>query len=993
MGRPDRSKLYANTTKRLGKQTAENDPLNSYSAPGGIGSKSRFSGDRNFELASERATPASGIASGNHRASRWSPASGNHQPEGNRTAVSADAHDDPVGNNTFAPNTETTFRGEGEGSHNLIPSEASATGIGEVSNARLETKEEYMAKMDTIRAGRGSGENVNTVDQFHLVGAGVDASLEYAKWMAQKSSSGAKAVLPPIEVLRDSPDVALSKYKATIKDPRGADRTSWDSVRASLANKIEENELYYGSEYELTTYGITIFMLPEANILGTELTDVTDGIKTVKDINGIIIAETAGTDEFYVENLEFTSIVGGTGQIATQFTFVIKSPFRADLVDYIFKSAAKLQIRNHHDIPFFMLINWKGRHTADSTPHVFETSRCFSFRIVSTSVLFEEGGSVYEVSAIKAQDHNFNQNSALIQEDMTLEGKTVQDMYEQLLVRLGSRYAKASDTTLMPDAYKIQIEPELASFELVSPKQDKTSDTSNKAESAVTDPKTTSELEGITGVDIPIVSNINNANSTGTSRIESIRNFNQSSMKRTFTFKKGTPVPTILGSILNTTKEVQSWVTGLKDPQADDSNNVRPHPADVERYYYKIDPETVYGAYDPNRRKYSVKMIYKITKHLDPGLSVDEETTKQTKPNSMARLAHILDLNLLKKAYPYYYSGLNTEVKNLEYKFDNHWIVAKSLHSKLSKEQQFRHGVLADEFIHKGSTDPAYQTLRDKWVVQMQDLEAKIEKIDSVLTSQAVFAIHGDQGKLDASKGKKKVLTAQLDNIKLQMAQAHVIAQAKEAGLLIPDTESLASYDQEGLIMQTGSTFFFEVRPKFGYYDEFGDLSSTYTGDIEKVEPEGVMFPVPFIDTTIPDNYHLGTNDDYDRGGNLLAETVAQREGGDMVTIELEIRGDPYWIPDPKGNTIKPAFQQPYLILLANQAMDYNAGGIMKIDERNGLNAVYNVIKVRNNFAGGEFTQVLECVRDVTIDINAVLAEPDKYVDMHDRIDFENIHI
>ena len=147
--------------------------------------------------------------------------------------------------------------------------------------------------------------------------------------------------------------------------------------------------------------------------------------------------------------------------------------------------------------------------------------------------------------------------------------------------------------------------------------------------------------------------------------------------------------------------------------------------------------------------------------------------------------------------------------------------------------------------------------MRDLWVSQMQTIEANIEKIDTVLTSQAGFEI---QGKLDASKAKKESMLKQLETIKLQMAQEQVIAEAKAAGLLVVDTESLGTIDRDGVVMQTGSVFFTEVRPKFEHI--------AYAGDLEITEPEGVMFPVPFIDTHIPANGHRGTNDDVDRGGN-----------------------------------------------------------------------------------------------------------------------------
>jgi hypothetical protein len=60
--------------------------------------------------------------------------------------------------------------------------------------------------------------------------------------------------------------------------------------------------------------------------------------------------------------------------------------------------------------------------------------------------------------------------------------------------------------------------------------------------------------------------------------------------------------------------------------------------------------------------------------------------------------------------------------------------------------------------------------------------------------------------------------------------------------------------------------------------------------------------------------------------------------------------------------------------------MDYNDAGIFQINERSSLNSVYVVIRVQNRFSGGEFSQTLECKRDNTIDLNAVLKRPDKMI-------------
>jgi hypothetical protein len=110
---------------------------------------------------------------------------------------------------------------------------------------------------------------------------------------------------------------------------------------------------------------------------------------------------------------------------------------------------------------------------------------------------------------------------------------------------------------------------------------------------------------------------------------------------------------------------------------------------------------------------------------------------------------------------------------------------------------------------------------------------------------------------------------------------------------------------------------------------------------------------------------------------------MAKKEGGDMVEVDLEIRGDPYWIPAkfhvPNFNSISPTFQQPYLLILSNSITDYNNAGIFQINERSSLNAIYFVTEVENRFSGGEFSQVLKCKRDLTVEINSVLREPIPY--------------
>jgi hypothetical protein len=180
--------------------------------------------------------------------------------------------------------------------------------------------------------------------------------------------------------------------------------------------------------------------------------------------------------------------------------------------------------------------------------------------------------------------------------------------------------------------------------------------------------------------------------------------------------------------------------------------------------------------------------------------------------------------------------------------------------------------------------------------------------------------------------------------------------------------------------ISTGHTFFREKLEKF-------TSGIVYVGDLKADDAAGILFPIPQIGSSIP-KISSGMREDYDRGYNILSEIMAKHEGGDMIEIDLEIRGDPYWIPKNyhtiNEDSVSPVFQQPYLIILASSINDYNNGGIFQVNERSSLNALYRIITVQNRFSGGEFVQSLKCYRDLTVEINPLIREPDVFVHVDD---------
>ena len=143
------------------------------------------------------------------------------------------------------------------------------------------------------------------------------------------------------------------------------------------------------------------------------------------------------------------------------------------------------------------------------------------------------------------------------------------------------------------------------------------------------------------------------------------------------------------------------------------------------------------------------------------------------------------------------------------------------------------------------------------------------------------------------------------------------------------------------------------------------------------------MFPAQFANTRLGETDQNGIRIDHDKGKNIFAE-IYQNQKVNMMTVELGIRGDPYWIPNiaqkmqknkGKGEnpSVSPSTNESYCIIIADQANTYKPDtGVMIINKRNALNGVYLAIEATHTFSDGEFSQVLSLTRDPTIELNSV---------------------
>ncbi len=778
----------------------------------------------------------------------------------------------------------------------------------------------------------------------------------------------------PVNVLPLAPSTNIADFKKPLKDAAGVERTArtkWATIQAKIGEKIKPNELYYkdGREFDHTTYNITWFMIQDTKLRNESIKEFETRILKYEDIEAqgaIIIAQTAGTDEFYIESLEMNSVVGQVEPVVTNIEMSVRSPYQADLVDNIFNASATLENWNYTEFPTFLFIEWKAREHETQSAVVDIASRCMGVRFINIGMQYNEGGAGYGVSFVRASEHNFNQQVVSLHEDITIKGKVVEEVITELLVKIQDIQLKGMDDVQFPDLYEIQMADKYKKYKIINPDQVKYSTQRTASNYNIWKTKTS---EHDSKDKRRVVEAVDAGNSALIGPKDCQLHFIETQDQAVFTFKTGTTIVDIINVVLSSTKEVQTELAklfGVETPQDLEAQEKRAKPEAVDHLFIKVDADSMFLDYDHHRRQYATLHRYQVSEHIDPSYGTDEVTTQQDAGTSQARFKGIIGEGLLQRAYTYFYTGLNTEVKNVDFNFDNHWVMAKGLYSKMSSADRQLTGALAKPEHHL-RTHPDWNKLRiQDWEVEVVALKKAAKAQDKTANTTA------DKATFMKAKLQREALLKEL-----AIAQEK-LAAARKAGLKEGTHKIVTPVKTEGSMTGNWPSYIVPIKPEF--------TGQLYVQDLQQESEEpGVMYPVSFVNTHVPPEMDKGFREDFDRGRNILAELYSKKLGGlDMIRMDLEIRGDPYWITasyaDNGEQSMSPTIKSPYLILLASQGNEPNTAGILQINERNGLNAVYSVITVVSKFTGGEFSQTLNCVRDNTIDLNNIIRKPDEYI-------------
>lgn len=602
------------------------------------------------------------------------------------------------------------------------------------------------------------------------------------------------------------------------------------------------------NEYSTYSYNISITQINPQSVIGDSVS------------GGILIADNSKSSRFNIEFCEQTLVLGHDtvrSSFANRFDLKITEPNGTTFFDVLKNAAVSNNIPNLPQAAYLIEITFPARDM-DNRPTKF--SNTFKYVVIFSDVVahIDQGGSYYNITAIEIHSTAYNYIQGVSKSTITFAASTVGEAIDELQKQLNLA--------------------EEANFLL-----DLNSSTWNEY---------VFEFDSESGSD-----------QWRNWRIEALDNesdarfYSREGGRQQFLLTSGSNLHEFIGAILRTTDEWKrlptagggySLETGGEPSQAGSETRLK--------QFYKVVTEIRYGEYDVLKNDYKKTIKFKIKSHIVGDIPSDsnEQTRILNSPElQRTKVREYASRGLLRKKYDYLYTGKNTEVLNLDLKFEmTYFLISPIAGGQIDQ----------DRLANNNARNVA--SVRDR-------VRSIKQEIVSNERARTILSADGDRALAQAAGRRTNDLLSILINERNAVP-----------GMITP------RYQQANVGNHTG---------------------------------------------------YSSENDTVGAARLHNAAIIANLENtSDLLTIEMHIRGDPYWLGRPNNfNNLQTGTSH----IVAN----YDLGGnlfFLKVnlptpdEDSNGrripqrdnvITGLYRVINVINQFRNGQFTQYLKAIREHTI--------------------------
>jgi hypothetical protein len=621
------------------------------------------------------------------------------------------------------------------------------------------------------------------------------------------------------------------------------------------------------SDFDQVAYHFRLFAVPDAVTL-------TPSLNNLSAINQITIAESGVTAGYVIKDVQMESIVAPNYRTRnvnlTDITITIEEPLGVSFIDAMATACASLSVANFQRAVYGFELTFRAYARDGSIADLSQLPNggkwvwLLTFQDLETS-LTSNGGS-YVLKGKPYEEQIFEEARYLrINETMNVSGATVGAFLNNLARAMTegwrNRYGTNGPATDIV-TFEFKTHPVLYPRPAGDPK-----DFPLQPQQVETN---TYRGMAMTGGNVP-----------------------------TAQIPTGTTVTDIVDFMFANCEKAQELGLdrGNRQGQSDSSRTRVNENGFRQSVIFRIEPEVTVIGYENVSNVYRMQVVLHVRPYYTQAALLSElQPENAQEPDVQRRMVDALnERQFLRKRYEYLFTGRNTEVINLDIKYNLVWSAALP---QLEGARRDIEAVQPNARLHSANSDGQYnrdaaalqveaQTIRQEIRQGTERLGARQRSINDLRTEQnelrRQIATLGQadptagplQARLNAIEGNIEALT----NDQQAIRQNVDALRARIAGPALPQTDAEIR-DRFG--DRAGQRIFAEDDPFFATANRIRPVVSFHQGNTEIRNVTGVGF-------------HGGRTRDKGLFGAVLEQLYAPLSG-QFINIDITVKGDPYWL-------------------------------------------------------------------------------------------------
>jgi hypothetical protein len=751
--------------------------------------------------------------------------------------------------------------------------------------------------------------------------------------------------------------------------------------QALIKSKVVTNAL---DQYANYTYHIKFWMTSDSQ--AEKLAETTNK-DDIDNIPKVVIAESGVTVGFNISEFTYRNLTGTTKETrnmpSISWSMKITEPYGFSLPDRLSTASREIGVLNWQRGKYFIQL-WFTGYNEQGQP-VSQALFHQVFRVSITNIDFNgnEGGGNYHIKGLFDGMAAFTNQLSLSEKNINVSATTVGEMLQKFESALNNNAIDLAYGTAPLEEYRIKFPNEMTQWSI---NKNRLSDDARS------------------------------------------RNMNIKAEGNTITVNAnpGVDFSNMVNRILSLTDEFLRWSQGGEGQ----NNSIGTLSHGLVRNI-KIHARVEHVGYDTLAKDYVKRITYTIVPYYEVRVrGEDIPTIRNTEKKNVQqdKLRFLFSANRIRKKYEWIYTGQNLDIIKFEFKVNNFFVIATVPFSGANFVSNHTQGPVSGEDnsawqARQGRYRNAkvkYDRLSNEVVAAEKDLVEAKKVADKTLeisqrtpqarTVQDQVARADISNQLDNAFQRSAQAEQRLANLRGNLQQARQEREAARRDFVdfyqqgpagIVSNNPLA---QQRLAQEADFLNRYNQAVKQGQRDLF----------VEDQDVKDIPDAPPFINTVRPDqeacvaDFNQGASSrqtpgnatnkiNYPRSRTAFGAVVGNLDSvnKEMINIELEIRGDPFWLGHSNidvnsqvpSNLSKLSSDYAeylggdnlyYLSFRSGQAPNEQTGFMQFTSNNQFVDGFYSVIEVKNTFSNGRFTQVLKSFKDTFS--NTGNSEMDKFI-------------